>query len=290
MASTTGNTFHFPEHERAKIESYLPPSTPAPSRTHPHTILTFASSLDSLLTLTPGMHTDLSGPFSYAMTHYLRSRHDAILIGVNTAIADNPSLNCRLEGVAGYGGEVDDKLQGQPRPVIIDRRGLWDFGENSKVFKLAREGRGRAPWIFTDMHAISAEKRRFLEEAGGKYIYLDHEVKRHYTWSNILERLAGEGIRSIMIEGGAGVINSLLSGDDRKLVDGVIITIAPVWLGKGGVGVAPERQDRSKAVARLEGVKWIPLGDDIHEGHEIFKAEQPIVLKTTPGRMSSREA
>jgi 2,5-diamino-6-(ribosylamino)-4(3H)-pyrimidinone 5'-phosphate reductase len=205
----------------------------------------------------------LSGSASLAMTHYLRSRHDAILIGVNTAIADNPSLNCRLEGVAGYGGEIDDKLQGQPRPVIIDRRGLWDFGETSKIFKLAREGRGKAPWIFTDRHAITGERKRFLEEAGGRYVFLDHELNARYAWGKILGRLKEEGIQSVMVEGGAGIINGLLAGNDRKLVDGVIITIAPVWLGKGGVGVSPERDDQSNEVARLEGVKWIPLGDDV---------------------------
>ncbi|PQE28790.1 riboflavin biosynthesis protein [Rutstroemia sp. NJR-2017a WRK4] len=253
MASATVTTFQFPESERLKLEPYLPPSSPPPSRTHPHTTLTFASSLDSLLSLSPGTRTVLSGSASLAMTHYLRSRHDAILIGVNTAIADNPSLNCRLEGVAGYGGEIDDKLQGQPRPVIIDRRGLWDFGENSKVFKLAKEGRGKAPWIFTDRHAVTGERRRVLEEAGG----------RRYKWEKILGRLMEEGIQSVMVEGGAGIINGLLAGEDQKLVDGVIITIAPVWLGRGGVGVSPEREDQSKEVARLEGMKWIPLGDDV---------------------------
>ncbi|PQE20488.1 riboflavin biosynthesis Rib7 protein [Rutstroemia sp. NJR-2017a BBW] len=242
MASTTATTFHFPESERLKLEPYLPPSSPPPSRTHPHTTLTFASSLDSLLSLSPGTRTVLSGSASLAMTHYLRSRHDAILIGVNTAIADNPSLNCRLEGVAGYGGEIDDKLHGQPRPVIIDRRGLWDFGESSKVFKLAKEGRGKAPWIFTDRHAVTGERRRVLEEAGGRYVFLDHELDGRYKWVKILGRLKEEGIQSVMVEG---------------------ITIAPVWLGKGGVGVSPEREDQSKEVARLEGVKWIPLGDDV---------------------------
>ncbi|KAK4945662.1 hypothetical protein LTR28_007989 [Elasticomyces elasticus] len=136
----------FSDEDRAFLEDYLPRLNKSYDGATPFTTLTFATSLDSMLALAPGTQTALSGPQSKAMTHYLRSRHDAILIGVGTAIADDPSLNCRLEGVGGYGGEG---LDGQPRPVIVDPALRWKWTESSKIFQLAKHGRGRTPWIVT---------------------------------------------------------------------------------------------------------------------------------------------
>ena len=69
-----------------------------------------------------------------------------------------------------------------------------------------------------------------------------------------------------MIEGGGAVINGLLAPSNIGFVDTVIVTIAPVWLGKGGVQVCPDERDRGGnkvPVARLRDVKWVPLGDDV---------------------------
>ncbi|KAF1352685.1 bacterial bifunctional deaminase-reductase [Lizonia empirigonia] len=225
----------------------------SPPSAKPHITLTFATSLDSQLSLAPGVQTALSGAPSKAMTHYLRSKHDAILIGVGTAEADDPSLNCRIEGVGGYGGEG---LQGQPRPVIIDPRGRWGVTAKSKVVGLAREGRGRAPWVFT------------RGRVGGRVVVVDPngDEDARIPWECVLDVLRGEGIGSVMIEGGGAVINDLLAPSNIGLVDSVIVTIAPTWLGKGGVQVCPDERVEGGArlpVARLGDVKWIPLGDDV---------------------------
>jgi 2,5-diamino-6-(ribosylamino)-4(3H)-pyrimidinone 5'-phosphate reductase len=69
-----------------------------------------------------------------------------------------------------------------------------------------------------------------------------------------------------MIEGGGAVINDLLAPGNFELVDSVIVTIAPVWLGRGGVQVCPEARregERKVAVGKLAGVKWVPLGEDV---------------------------
>jgi len=195
------------------------------------------------------------------MTHYLRSKHDAILIGVGTAVADNPSLNCRIEGVGGYGGEG---LDGQPRPIVVDPKGRWAFSAESKVLKLVSEGKGRAPWIVTT-GGIDEGRRELLESVDGKVLEFS-ESEGSILWSQILDRLAGEGVRSVMIEGGGAVINELLSSANISLVDSVIVTIAPVWLGKGGVQVCPDAKvedGRRLPVSRLKDIKWVPLGEDV---------------------------
>ncbi|KAI5206778.1 putative riboflavin biosynthesis protein Rib7 [Aureobasidium subglaciale] len=164
------------------------------------------------------------------MTHYLRCKHDAIMIGVGTAIADDPSLNCRIQGVGGYGGKG---LIGQPQPVVVDPQGRWQLTSETKVLKLAREGRGKAPWILTSKTPI-AENVKLLEEVGGRYIVLDSQVstsgRSTIAWLDMLRAVKDKGVESIMIEGGGVIINSLLSADNAELIDSVIVTIAPTWI------------------------------------------------------------
>ena len=160
----TRDALSFPSAQGTQIDPYITSSSHSSSK--PFVTLTFATSLDSSLSLSPGVQTALSGPESKAMTHYLRSKHDAILVGAGTAVADNPSLNCRIEGVGGYGGEG---LAGQPRPVVIDPKGRWEFSKESKVMKLAAEGKGKAPWIVT-VQEVADEKKEILESVGGRFL------------------------------------------------------------------------------------------------------------------------
>lgn len=254
----------FPESDRAFLEENLPPTDGSSLRPNqPFTTLTFATSLDSSLTLSPGVPTAISGPQSKAMTHYLRSRHDGILIGVGTVVADDPSLNCRIAGVGGYGSEG---LVGQPRPIVIDPSARWAFTEDSKLFKLCREGRGRPPWIVTALTEPPSESKTILERYGGEYITMDIPVSEdgHHKidWQDLLANLKTKGLRSVMIEGGGQIINSLLAPERQPNIDMVIVTIAPTWLGQGGVVVSPNRCfDGKQAIpaARLSGAKWYPF-------------------------------
>ncbi|OGE50806.1 hypothetical protein PENARI_c015G00655 [Penicillium arizonense] len=267
MAPTPRDALDFPESDRVFLNPHLPPQV-GTADDLPFTTLTFATSLDSSLALSPGARTVLSGPQSKAMTHYLRSRHDGILIGVGTAVADDPGLNCRIAGVGGYGNEG---LNGQPRPVVIDPSARWDFSDDSKLFQLCREGRGRAPWIVTALDRPPPEKQALLEKYGGRFISLEmpkSEAGRHQiNWHDLLVTLKSNGLLSVMVEGGGQVINSLLSPSHMSLLNSVIVTIAPTWLGQGGVVVSPARRfdDGGNAIsaARLTNVKWYPFGEDV---------------------------
>lgn len=260
------DALHFPQSSSHLLLPYLPPQTPSPQRSRPHLTLTYATSLDASLALSPGTQTALSGPLSKAMTHHLRASHAAILIGAGTAIADDPSLNCRIAGVGGYGGEG---LTGQPVPVVLDPRGRWDVRDGSKVVRLAGEGRGRGPIVLVGRgHGGGGEeKRRVLESVGGKVVEMGTREGGRFEWEGVLDVLVREGLGSVMVEGGGSVINELLSARYAELVDSVIVTIAPVWLGTGGVQVCPEaRSDpggEKIAVGRLEEVRWVPLGEDV---------------------------
>ncbi|KAL7627540.1 2,5-diamino-6-(ribosylamino)-4(3H)-pyrimidinone 5'-phosphate reductase [Parahypoxylon ruwenzoriense] len=303
----------FPPVEAQKLEPHLPPLpscsteprvTLSSSSPLPFVTLTYATSLDSALSLGPGIRTALSGPESKAMTHYLRSRHDAICVGVGTAIADDPGLNCRIAaadqliesspgvdtagvgallglaslstGEAGISESNNVFTTHQPRPVVIDPRLRWNFTSESKVMRLAKAGKGLAPYIITAVPEAPVGKRKLLEALGGKFIVLEQlksnnagadSAGRRFDWHAILTAVRREGLQSIMVEGGGEVINSLLSRENSQLVNSVIITIAPTWLGQGSVFVSPPRKNnpdgQPSAVARLTSTTWIPLGADV---------------------------
>jgi len=239
------------EGDQAFLDHYLP----APIRTSqpagtpeqldlPFVTLTYACSLDGMIALAPGVRTSLSGPETKSMTHYLRLKHDAILVGAGTAVADAPSLNCRYPGAG---------LDSQPRPIIVDPKGRWQV-DGSAVGKLAEEKKGKEPWVVSLSTGGSEHVRRLMVEEGD-----DGTM----DWKKVLKALKAEGINSVMIEGGATVINTLLARCD--LVDSVIVTIAPTWLGQGGLSACPpaatENGQRVNA-ARLRETAWRQFGAD----------------------------
>ena len=207
---------------------FLDPYLPKPINGRPFVTLTYAQSLDSRIAAQPGVQTKLSHLETKTMTHYLRSKHDAILVGVGTVLADDPKLNCR------YG---DAKI----RPVVIDPLGKWNYSE-STLKKICDAGDGLPPYILVDELVDKGEGVVKLPLLGG------------YNWDIIFNKLYELGIKSVMVEGGARVINNLL----EKSVDSVIITVAPVFLGQQGVQVSPKR-----GVALTDVSWWTGVQDSV---------------------------
>ncbi|MCJ1339102.1 2,5-diamino-6-(ribosylamino)-4(3H)-pyrimidinone 5'-phosphate reductase [Bachmanniomyces sp. S44760] len=261
------DVLQFPSDSREFLWPYLPPADIQVSEGGlPFVTLTYATSMDSMLAIAPGRQTQLSGPQSKAMTHYLRSKHDAILVGVGTALADDPGLNCRLDGAGGHGGY---DLEGQPVPIIIDPRGRWQVTPDSRIIKAVSQGRGRAPWVMTlpgiPMDRVTLDT---LNHYRGRFLCLPsiHDTDR-LEWRHILQALASEGIKSVMIEGGGTVINELLQAEHGHLIGSAVVTVAPTYLGAGGVAVCPARNMdetlQPMPVTRFTEVQWHPLGEDV---------------------------
>ena len=240
----------------AFLTPYLPTTSPPPDR--PFVTLTYAQSLDSRISLGPGLRTSLSGPETKSLTHFLRMHHDAILVGVGTAVADDPSLNCRYPGAEAGG----------LRPVVLDPRGRWDVSQ-SKVRGLVERGEGRGVWVLREGEESGGESVDGSGE-GWESVFVRAEREEgsgvwRLRWSVILRTLRERGLRSVMVEGGATVITELLK--EPELVDSVIVTIAPTWLGREGVVVSPpmvrtEGGERVNAADLVGEVGWRQFGRD----------------------------
>lgn len=206
------------------------------SRGRPLVTLTYAQSLDGCISARPGQATALSAPQSLRLTHELRAQHDAILVGIGTLLADDPRLNVRL--IPGP----------DPQPVILD--------SYLRTPLSARLLHGpRKPWIAASQDAPQAAQRA-LQAAGAQLIFLPQEEKDRLPLPELLRSLAGMGISSLMVEGGAQVISSFLQS---RLVDQVVLTIAPRFLS----GYHSIQGANPTLLPRLESWESRRYGDDL---------------------------
>ncbi|GAB4469249.1 MAG: hypothetical protein Kow00124_04310 [Anaerolineae bacterium] len=206
----------------------------------PLVTLTYAQSLDGSIARRRGEPLALSGPESLRMTHRLRATHDAILVGIGTVLADNPSLTVRhVPGPS-------------PQPVILDSH--LRFPLSAKMM-----GNPRPPWIATTP-AASQERADALRRAGARVLPLPARGDGRVDLNALLQQLGRDGIKSLMVEGGAGVIASFLASG---LADLCVLTLAPVFVGglhaAADLGIGPMMAD----LPRLTDVQTCMLEADV---------------------------
>lgn len=154
----------------------------------PYVMLKWACSADGFLDCdrtSADSAPRFSTPLSLAMMHSLRSEFDAILVGSETVVRDNPSLTVRL--MPGH----------SPRPVVLDRRCRID--------------------------------RSFILGQNPETVFLRGDIASSIP--AMLDELFSRGITSVMVEGGATVLQSFL---DSGLWDCARIEISPLSLGSSG--------------------------------------------------------
>ncbi|KFH68601.1 riboflavin biosynthesis protein RibD domain-containing protein [Podila verticillata NRRL 6337] len=214
----------------------------------PFVTLTFAQSLDGKIAGSQGRQLILSGAESMKATHILRARHDAILVGIGTVLNDDPRLSVRLSS-GDLAGQDSSTIQ-HPQPVILDS-GLR-FPTNAKLLLPTSPTR---PWIFT-RREHDTEKKKQLEVLGARVFIIDEDTEGHLDLQHLLRVLKEQSIESLMVEGGANVISTFLASG---LVDLVLITIAPVYVGLDGVSAVQNAE-----VAPMFGsITYHTLGRDI---------------------------
>ncbi|KIM47443.1 hypothetical protein M413DRAFT_439109 [Hebeloma cylindrosporum] len=192
------------------------------------------------------------------MTHWMRTMHDAILVGIGTAINDDPQLNVR------HLPHPPPKPYHLPRPIIIDSQ--LRLPPTCKLLHNYKNGTGRRPWIISSLLTPPEhqQRRSALETAGAKIIEVppSRVTTNRIPIASMLQILRDSGINSLMVEGGARIINSFLGEEDT--VDALIITIAPVFVGEAGVGYRYPtlRSENGDLVARYKEVHTEVVGRD----------------------------
>jgi len=199
--------------------------------------LTFAQSLDAKIAGKNGRQLILSGKESMVMTHWMRTMHDAILVGIGTALNDDPQLNTRHLPPR----PADGTPYHLPRPVILDTH--LRLSPECKLLNNFRQGKGRRPWIIcrSSSPGDSTEwESRFkvLENAGARIIQVP-PVAGVLPIPTVLETLHKLGVRSLMVEGGARIIESFFAEPasfSSVNIDTIIVTVAPRFVGDDGIG------------------------------------------------------
>ena len=171
----------------------------------PWTELKLAVSLDSRIADSDGRSRWLTGEEARAEVHRLRAGHDAIAIGIGTALADDPSLTVR-----------GDILSRRPPVRVVFDRAL----RLPATSTLARTAREAPVWVVGSPNA-PAERRTAL--AGAGVTVLDA-----VDLLEVFRVLQAKGISSILCEGGGKLAASLL---DANLVDRISLFVAPILLG-----------------------------------------------------------
>jgi GTP cyclohydrolase II len=174
----------------------------------PLVTLSYAQSLDGCITTQRGQPFAISSQESLAWTHTLRASHDAILVGIGTVLADDPSLTVRLAQGA------------NPQPVIVDSQLRLPLTANL----LQRQA---SPWIATT-EVADPMRRQNLEASGAQVIALPQTSSGQVDLGALLDSLGRQGIRSLMVEGGAEILTSFWR---EALAQITVVTIAPILLG-----------------------------------------------------------
>ncbi len=180
-------------------------------KNRPLVILSCAISLDGKLASEEG-DTKLSSYEDKAEVHKLRSQVDAIMVGVNTVLKDDPHLT------------VSDKYyksEKHPIRVIVDSKARTP--PNAKCITY----RSHVPAIIAVTNLAPREKIEELEKAGAKVLIVNEgdKVDLRKLLKVLYEKFR---VNKLMVEGGGKIIGSLLK---EKLIDLVRISITPVILG-----------------------------------------------------------
>lgn len=180
----------------------------------PYVVLKFAMTLDGKIATRTGASKWITGEAARNHVHQLRGRYAGILAGIGTVLADDPMLNCRIDGAH------------QPLRIILDSHLRIPMG--SRLVRSAKE----YPLLIVCNESIrereeGASRIQKLEEAGAK-VWTLPEKNGHPDLNVLMQRLGEEKIDSVLIEGGGTVNEAALKA---HIVHRVYAYIAPKIFG-----------------------------------------------------------
>ncbi|MFN8216937.1 MAG: bifunctional diaminohydroxyphosphoribosylaminopyrimidine deaminase/5-amino-6-(5-phosphoribosylamino)uracil reductase RibD [Solirubrobacterales bacterium] len=202
----------------------------------PLVTLKLALSLDGQTATPPGAERWISGPASRALVHRWRSESDAIAVGIGTALADDPLLTARPEGVS------DPR---QPLRVVFDSQARLPL--DCRLLQTLDV----SPVLVITSPDAPRSRTEALEQAGAEILTIDAPSPADRVLA-ALRTLGDRAVSSLFLEGGRSLATSFLTADQ---VDASRTFIAPVLLGQPSAPLAEggpegERENGGEAPAR----------------------------------------
>lgn len=217
------------------------------SADRPMVTLKMATTLDGRIATHRGESRWITGDLARARSHLLRASHDAIMVGVGTAIADDPVLTCRLPGLT----------ERSPVRIVVDPRLRLPL--TSRLVATARD----APTWILALGESDRSRRSAFVDCGVEVLDVSGGPE-HLMDLTVALRLLGErGLNHVLVEGGAQLSGSLLRA---KLVDRLIWFRAPTVMGGDGVPAAVAfGVDALADAANFVPLAVTPVGNDVME-------------------------
>lgn len=212
----------------------------------PSVTLKLATTLDGRIATGGGVSRWITCEDSRRVVHELRSMHDAVLVGIETALKDDPELTVRLPDYEG----------GQPRRVVLDSRARLPLSS-----KLVQTARVIPTWVVTTVdlspEMLAAQVRQIKVPSKHQRVDLDAA----------LDALATAGIESLFVEGGGVIATAFLKAG---YVDRLEWFRAPTILGGDARPVIGHLniEDLSQ-MYRFTRLAVQAVGDDLWESYEL---------------------
>ena len=212
----------------------------------PHVTLKLAVSADGMIGRRNGTRAMITGELASSRVQMMRTEFDVVMIGIGTALADDPRLTVRLPGVTGR----------TPARVILDAAAR--LSPSARVFASI----GEAPVLVFVAPDAPRERRSALTEAGATVVETP-ATDGGVDLAAVLAHLAAAGYSRVLAEGGSAVAASLLAGD---FADEVVLFRAPLVIGDNGIPVLVRG-----SLADIEAGARYRLLDVAVYGHDVMR-------------------
>jgi diaminohydroxyphosphoribosylaminopyrimidine deaminase/5-amino-6-(5-phosphoribosylamino)uracil reductase len=217
----------------------------------PAITLKLATSLDGRIALANGESKWITGAEARLEAHKLRAAHDAIIVGSETVLADDPELTARL----------DPMPEKQPLRIVADGRGR--LSPNAKIFRTVSLG----PVAIATLETTDLDALGWPSERGLQYWMTPPDLATgHLAISGILEAATRARVVSLMVEGGGQLAASFMRAG---VVDRIEWFRAPVVLGGdarpclGGLGL-----EKLVSAPTYQRISVKEVGADLWESYE----------------------
>ena len=217
----------------------------------PFVVAKFAMSLDGKIATRTGSSQWITGPAARARVQQMRKELDGIMVGIGTALADDPQLTARDAD----GNPLPTDMQ--PVRVVVD--------SSARTPPEARMLREPGRTIIATGDGVDLSRQASLEESGATVRVFPGSDGR-VNLPAMLEYLGGEGIVSVLVEGGGGVMGAML---DAGLIDKVYAFVAPLLIGGAGAPspiagngatVMADAKRLERATIEQIGTDWLITG------------------------------